>query len=102
MVYRLRYRLGCAWVEGRAGAGCASEVSGVSASTLRGLLPPSSYTLILHIDSASSHPALAPPSHTTHPTTGVKEANKEDQGWVIKDGIVVVIKDSVIPSGTII
>jgi glucose-1-phosphate adenylyltransferase len=33
---------------------------------------------------------------------GVKEANREDQGWVIKDGIVVVIKDSIIPSGTII
>jgi len=33
---------------------------------------------------------------------GVKEANREDQGWVIKDGIVVVIKDSVIPAGTII
>ncbi|KAJ9534792.1 hypothetical protein QJQ45_017220, partial [Haematococcus lacustris] len=26
---------------------------------------------------------------------GVKEANREEQGWVIKDGIVVVIKDSV-------
>lgn len=33
---------------------------------------------------------------------GIKEANREDQGFVIKDGIVVVIKDSVIPSGTII
>ncbi len=33
---------------------------------------------------------------------GVKEANREDLGYVIKDGIVVVIKDSVIPSGTII
>ncbi len=33
---------------------------------------------------------------------GVKEANREDQGWLIKDGIVVVIKDSYIPSGTII
>lgn len=33
---------------------------------------------------------------------GVKEANREEQGWVIKDGIIVVVKDSVIPSGTII
>jgi glucose-1-phosphate adenylyltransferase len=31
---------------------------------------------------------------------GVKEANREANGWVIKDGIIVVIKDSVIPSGT--
>lgn len=30
---------------------------------------------------------------------GVKEANRESDGWVIKDGIIVVIKDSVIPSG---
>jgi glucose-1-phosphate adenylyltransferase len=33
---------------------------------------------------------------------GVMEANMESKGYVIKDGIVVVIKDSVIPSGTII
>lgn len=33
---------------------------------------------------------------------GVKEANREDQGYVIKDGIIVVIKDAVIASGTII
>jgi len=33
---------------------------------------------------------------------GVVEANMESKGYVIKDGIVVVIKDSVIPSGTII
>lgn len=33
---------------------------------------------------------------------GVKEANREDQGYVIKDGIVVIIKDSVIMPGTII
>ncbi|KAK9818435.1 hypothetical protein WJX72_012537 [[Myrmecia] bisecta] len=33
---------------------------------------------------------------------GVLEANREDQGYVIKDGIIVVIKDSVIPSGTVI
>ncbi|KAG2448228.1 hypothetical protein HYH02_006813 [Chlamydomonas schloesseri] len=33
---------------------------------------------------------------------GVKEANREEQGFVIKDGIVVVIKDSHIPAGTII
>lgn len=30
---------------------------------------------------------------------GVKEANRENDGWVIKDGIIVIIKDSVIPSG---
>lgn len=33
---------------------------------------------------------------------GVKEANKEASGWVIKDGIVVIVKDSNIPAGTII
>jgi glucose-1-phosphate adenylyltransferase len=33
---------------------------------------------------------------------GVREANRESDGWVIKDGIIVVIKDSVIPSGTVI
>lgn len=33
---------------------------------------------------------------------GVKEANRESDGWVIKDGIVVVIKDSNIPAGTIV
>lgn len=33
---------------------------------------------------------------------GVKEANKEDKGYVIKDGIVVIIKDSIHPAGTII
>lgn len=33
---------------------------------------------------------------------GVKEANKEDQGFVIKDGIVVTIKDFSFPSGTVI
>lgn len=33
---------------------------------------------------------------------GVTEANLEDRGVIIKDGIMVVVKDSVIPSGTII
>ena len=32
----------------------------------------------------------------------VQEANKEEDGYVIKDGIVIVIKDSVIPAGTVI
>jgi glucose-1-phosphate adenylyltransferase len=32
----------------------------------------------------------------------VKEANREAEGFIIKDGITVIIKDSVIPSGTII
>ena len=35
-------------------------------------------------------------------TAGVREANKEDEGYVIKDGIVVVIKSSVFPEGTVI
>ena len=30
---------------------------------------------------------------------GIKEANREADGWIMKDGIIVVIKDSVIPSG---
>ena len=33
---------------------------------------------------------------------GVMEANHEEDGYVIKDGIVVVCKDAIIPSGTII
>ena len=32
----------------------------------------------------------------------VQEANKEEDGYVIKDGIVIVIKDSVIAPGTVI
>lgn len=35
-------------------------------------------------------------------TANVQEANKEDEGYVIKDGIVVVIKSSVFSDGTII
>ena len=33
---------------------------------------------------------------------GVRESNREAQGFVIKDGITVVIKDSIIPDGTVI
>ncbi len=33
---------------------------------------------------------------------GVQESNREEDGWVIRDGILVVIKDSLIPAGTII
>lgn len=33
---------------------------------------------------------------------GVVEASRESEGFMIRDGIVVVIKDSVIPSGTVI
>ena len=33
---------------------------------------------------------------------GVSESNREKDGFVIKDGIVVVIKDSIIPNNTII
>ena len=33
---------------------------------------------------------------------GVKEANRENEGWMIKDGITIIIKDSTIPDGTII
>lgn len=32
----------------------------------------------------------------------VQEAFKEEEGYIIKDGIVVIIKDSIIPDGTII
>lgn len=32
----------------------------------------------------------------------VRESNQEQLGFVIKDGIVVVIKDSIIPDGTVI
>ena len=33
---------------------------------------------------------------------GVREANRENEGWMIKDGITIIIKDSTIPDGTII
>ena len=33
---------------------------------------------------------------------GVMEANREEDGWVIKDGITVIVKDSILPAGTII
>ncbi|GAB4822316.1 hypothetical protein N2152v2_009362 [Parachlorella kessleri] len=33
---------------------------------------------------------------------GVQEATHEDEGYVIRDGIVVIIKDSTIPDGTVI
>uniref|UniRef100_A0A7S3XD24 Glucose-1-phosphate adenylyltransferase n=1 Tax=Picocystis salinarum TaxID=88271 RepID=A0A7S3XD24_9CHLO len=33
---------------------------------------------------------------------GVKEANNEDQGYIIKDGITVICRDSIIPEGTVI
>ena len=33
---------------------------------------------------------------------GVMEANHEEEGYIIKDGIVVVIKDAIIPDGTVI
>lgn len=32
----------------------------------------------------------------------VQEANREDEGFVIKDGITVVVKDGIIPDGTVI
>lgn len=35
-------------------------------------------------------------------TANIQEANKEEDGYVIRDGIVVVIKSSVFPDGTII
>jgi hypothetical protein len=33
---------------------------------------------------------------------GVKEANREEQGWIIKDNIIVVCKDARLAPGTII
>jgi ADP-glucose pyrophosphorylase len=33
---------------------------------------------------------------------GVKEANRENEGWVIKDSITIIIKDSTIADGTVI
>ncbi len=32
----------------------------------------------------------------------LQEATHEDEGYVIRDGIVVIIKDSTIPDGTVI
>ena len=32
----------------------------------------------------------------------VQEANHEEQGYIIKDGITVIVKDAVIPNGTVI
>lgn len=33
---------------------------------------------------------------------GVQEANNEDKGYIIKDGITVICRDSIIPEGTVI
>ncbi|GBF93774.1 glucose-1-phosphate adenylyltransferase small subunit, chloroplastic [Raphidocelis subcapitata] len=33
---------------------------------------------------------------------GLKEANREDEGFIIKDGIVVIVKNALIKSGTVI
>ena len=33
---------------------------------------------------------------------GVEEANREDLGFVIRNGIVVIIKNATIPDGTVI
>lgn len=33
---------------------------------------------------------------------GVQESNRESEGFIIKDGIIVVIKDTVIPANTIV
>ena len=33
---------------------------------------------------------------------GVAESNREEAGWIIKDGIICIIKDGVIPTGTTI
>ena len=35
-------------------------------------------------------------------SANVQEANKEEDGYVIKDGIIVVIKGTVFPDGTVI
>lgn len=44
------------------------------------------------------HPPSCPPT-----TLLLQESFKtEDDGWVIRDGVVVVIKDSNIPDGTVI
>lgn len=55
------------------------------------------------LDALSSSSFLFPgPKSQIINKEGVKEANKEEQGYVIKDGIVVIIKDSIHPAGTII
>ncbi len=33
---------------------------------------------------------------------GVEESFNEDKGWVIRDGVIVVMKDAQIPDGTVI
>ncbi len=33
---------------------------------------------------------------------GVQEATRDEDGYVIRDGIVVIIKDATIPDGTVI
>jgi len=54
--------------------------------------------------SSAPHRAVAalarcPPPSPLHPQESFKT---EDDGWVIRDGVVVIIKDSNIPDGTII
>jgi hypothetical protein len=53
----------------------------------------------------------SPPPPATPPSTpqvqiinkdGLKEANREADGFIIKDGIIVLCKNAHIPSGTVI
>lgn len=45
---------------------------------------------------------MPPPQRSSGPTAPSQEANMEQQGYVIRDGVVVIIKDTTIDDGTII
>ena len=49
-------------------------------------------------------PPLPPPAPccSCSPAAPQESFSTEEQGWVIRDGVVVIIKDSNIPDGTII
>ena len=67
--------------------------------------PPAAHSLApLHVALLTPAPPLPPPApcRSCSPAALQESFSTEEQGWVIRDGVVVIIKDSNIPDGTII
>jgi hypothetical protein len=47
-------------------------------------------------------PCACPPQVQIINKEGLREANREEEGFIIKDGIVVVVKNALIKDGTVI
>jgi hypothetical protein len=63
----------------------------------RGVRPPTSLPLFL----TTCAPGMVPPRRPEC-REGVQEAAREEQGYFIRSGIVVVLRNQTIPSGTVI